>query len=47
MFPGLWLDPAALIAGQMPRVLEILDLGLAASEHAEFVRRLQSQSSGK
>jgi Uma2 family endonuclease len=40
VFPGLWLDPAALIAGDMPRVLEILRRGLESSDHAEFVLRL-------
>ena len=39
--PGLWLDPAALIAGDMLRVLKVLDQGLASPEHAAFVARLQ------
>lgn len=39
--PGLWLDPAALIAGDMPRVLHALNEGLACPAHADFVRRLQ------
>ncbi len=29
VFPGLWLDPAALIGQNMPRVFEILQAGLA------------------
>ena len=40
VFPGLWLDPTALLAGNMPRVLDILQRGLQSSEHAEFVRHL-------
>jgi hypothetical protein len=39
-FPGLWLDPVALIAGNMPRLLEILERGLASPDHAEFVNQL-------
>src|SRR5262249_20371747 len=41
ILPGLWLDPAALIAGAMPRVAEVVRLGLASPEHAAFVARLQ------
>lgn len=41
VFPGLWLDPAALIRGDMPRVFAVVQQGLASPEHAEFVRRLQ------
>jgi Uma2 family endonuclease len=41
VFPGLWLDPAALLAGNLPEVLQILQEGLASPEHAAFVARLQ------
>jgi Uma2 family endonuclease len=41
-FPGLWLDPAALIAGDAGRVLVVLQQGLASAEHAAFVARLES-----
>ena len=44
VFPGLWLDPAALIRGDMARVLEVLDQGLAYPDHAAFVARLQAAS---
>lgn len=37
-FPGLWLDSAALLAGDMPRVLAVLQNGLASAEHAAFIR---------
>jgi len=40
-FPGLWLDPAALVCGELARVLRILDEGLATPEHAAFVARLK------
>jgi Uma2 family endonuclease len=40
VFPGLWLDPAALLRGEMQRVFEILQQGLASPEHARFKQRL-------
>jgi Uma2 family endonuclease len=40
VFPGLWLDPAALVAGDLARVLAVLQQGLASSEHAAFVAQL-------
>jgi Uma2 family endonuclease len=40
VFAGLWLDPAALLDGDVARVLDVLHLGLATPEHAEFVARL-------
>jgi Uma2 family endonuclease len=40
VFPGLWLDPAALLRGDRRRVLEVLRQGLATAEHAAFVARL-------
>jgi Uma2 family endonuclease len=41
IFPGLWLDPEALIRGDLPGVNRALQLGLATPEHAAFVERLQ------
>ncbi len=41
VFPGLWLDPAALVSGDSARVLAVLQQGIGSSEHAEFVARLQ------
>jgi Uma2 family endonuclease len=41
VFPGLWLDPAALLTGDMARVLVVLQQGLADPGHAAFVQRLQ------
>ncbi len=39
-FSGLWLDPAAAIQRDLVRVLQVLQLGLASPEHAEFVALL-------
>jgi len=41
VFPGLWIDPAALIARNAKRVYEVIDLGLASPEHAAFAAKLQ------
>jgi Uma2 family endonuclease len=40
VFPGLWLDAAALLRQDVPRVLAVLQQGLASQEHADFVARL-------
>ncbi|WP_165069523.1 Uma2 family endonuclease [Paludisphaera rhizosphaerae] len=40
-FPGLWLDPEAMLADDLPRVIAALNRGLASPEHAAFVQRLQ------
>jgi hypothetical protein len=40
VFPGLWLDPQALIQGDRRRLRAIIDLGCATPEHAAFVARL-------
>lgn len=39
-FPGLWLDPAALLKGDLARVHQVLQEGLNTPEHAAFVARL-------
>ena len=41
MFPGLWLDAAAMIRGDMATALKVLGEGLASNEHEEFVVDLQ------
>jgi Uma2 family endonuclease len=46
-FPGLWLDPSALIRLDLPRVLEVLQQGLATPEHASFVARLAQTATGR
>ena len=40
IFPGLWLDGAALLAGDLARVLAKLDEGLRSPEHQAFVAKL-------
>jgi Uma2 family endonuclease len=40
VFPGLWLDPAALVRGDLATVLAIVQQGLASPEHGTFVTRL-------
>jgi Uma2 family endonuclease len=39
-FPGLWLDPQALLEGDRQRLRDVIDLGCASPEHAAFVARL-------
>jgi Uma2 family endonuclease len=43
-FPGLWLDAAALMKGDMARVTEVVRQGCATPEHAAFIARLQEVS---
>ena len=45
-FPGLWLDPRALIEGNTRRLREVLDRGLATTEHSAFVARLAAARAG-
>jgi hypothetical protein len=45
VFPGLWLAPAALLAGDLLRVLAVLQQGLASPEHAAFAAALQQSGS--
>ena len=40
VFPGLWLDTAALLRGDLAGVLATVQGGLASAEHAAFVTRL-------
>jgi Uma2 family endonuclease len=42
VFPGLWLDPAALLAGEIQRVMAVLQQGLASPEHADFAAKLRA-----
>lgn len=41
-FPGLWLDPDALLRLDLRRLLAVLRQGLASPEHAAFVTKLES-----
>ncbi|MBH8560802.1 Uma2 family endonuclease [Nostoc sp. CENA67] len=40
VFPGLWLAVPDLLAGNMQRVLTVLQAGIQSPEHAAFVQRL-------
>ena len=45
IFPGLWLNPQALLSEDGVRVLEVVTQGLASPEHAAFVERLRQTQS--
>jgi Uma2 family endonuclease len=45
IFPGLWLDAAALLAGKLPRVMEASRLGVASEAHTAFAAKLRGRSS--
>jgi Uma2 family endonuclease len=40
VFPGLWLDAAALVRGELARVLAVVQEGVGSPEHAAFVAKL-------
>jgi Uma2 family endonuclease len=46
-FPDLWLDPEALFAQDLDRLIEVLDQGLATPEHAAFVQKLAAAGAGR
>jgi hypothetical protein len=46
VFPGLWLDPAALLNGDTRRLRAVVDLGCATTNHAAFVARLAAAHDG-
>jgi hypothetical protein len=41
VFPGLWIDPTALISADYAKVLTVIEQGLATPEHTDFLSRLQ------
>jgi Uma2 family endonuclease len=43
IFPGLWLDTAALLRGDLAGVLAMVRRGVASPEHAAFVERLTKE----
>ncbi len=45
-FPGLWLDAAALLQGDMQRVFAVVQEGLATPEHEALVQRLADRKAG-
>jgi Uma2 family endonuclease len=40
VFPGLWIDAEALVAGNVRKVLTRLQKGFRSAAHGEFVRRI-------
>jgi len=40
VFPGLWLDKEALLAGNLAKIIEIVHQGLTTVEHQNFVKQL-------
>lgn len=40
VFPGLWLNVEAFVAGDLPRVYETLQTGIASEPHQAFVSQL-------
>jgi Uma2 family endonuclease len=47
VFPGLWLNPTALVSDRAKRVLRDLERGLASPEHAAFVAKLKKRAARK
>lgn len=45
VFPGLWLFVPSLLAGEMPKAIALLQLGLTSPEHAQFIELLANKSS--
>lgn len=43
VFPGLWLDAAALLGGDLAHVLAVLNNGINSPEHQAFVERLAAR----
>jgi Uma2 family endonuclease len=46
LLPGLWLDTAALLKHDLPKLLAAVDAGTATAEHGEFVKRLAAGVEG-
>jgi Uma2 family endonuclease len=46
VFPGLWLDVPALLEGNLARVLEVAQEGIASAQHARFVAKLERRAKG-
>lgn len=42
IFPGLWIDSAALLDGNLSRLLAGVRAGLTSPEHAAFVKKLEA-----
>ena len=44
VFPGLWLDPSALLSGDLARVLAVVGEGCSTAEHQAFVKSLAERA---
>ncbi len=42
-FPGLWIDPVALLTGDLAKALSVLQQGLASPEHTAFADSLKAK----
>jgi hypothetical protein len=42
VFPGLWLDPDALLTSDIHKLQRLVDLGCATPEHAAFVAKINA-----
>jgi Uma2 family endonuclease len=47
VFPGLWLDAAAMLAGERARVMAVAQQGIASPEHQQFIEHLAQQQKQK
>ncbi len=47
IFPGLWLDPQALIVGDMQRVIAVLQQGLSDPDRQAFVKALAKAANAR
>jgi Uma2 family endonuclease len=47
VFPGLWLDPDALVSRNMVKVESVMRKGIASREHAAFVATLKKEARSK
>jgi Uma2 family endonuclease len=47
VFPGLWLDARALVAGDLQAVAAAVRQGVSSAEHAAFVQKLQRKAARK
>ena len=46
IFPGLWLDPAALMRNDLDTLMDVLQRGLDSPEHAGFAAHLRDRRAG-
>lgn len=42
LFPGLWLNVAALLQSDLPKLMSAIDRGVEMPPHAEFIKRLRA-----